>query len=139
MRCAECRHAGGAAAAIQEPGEGGAAVGGGDWRRFQRGPAAAVADCARACCAACAPTQEALPHCGLGLPGYVQITSPIRRYTDLLAHWQIKVLLRPAVLTSLLIVVNPCYYVMCDKPAHWPSPVKLRLLARAESRLKRWE
>ena len=37
-------------------------------------------------------TQEALPHCGLGLPGYVQVTSPIRRYTDLLAHWQLKVL-----------------------------------------------
>jgi len=37
-------------------------------------------------------TQETLPHSGLGLPGYVQITSPIRRYTDLLAHWQIKVI-----------------------------------------------
>ena len=37
-------------------------------------------------------TQEALPHFGLGLPGYVQVTSPIRRYTDLLAHWQLKVL-----------------------------------------------
>ena len=37
-------------------------------------------------------TQETLPHSGLGLPGYVQITSPIRRYADLLAHWQIKVI-----------------------------------------------
>ena len=36
-------------------------------------------------------TEETLPHCGLGLPGYVQVTSPIRRYTDLLAHWQLKV------------------------------------------------
>lgn len=35
--------------------------------------------------------EETLPHCGLGLPGYVQVTSPIRRYTDLLAHWQLKV------------------------------------------------
>ena len=40
-------------------------------------------------------TQEALPHCGLGLPGYVQVTSPIRRYTDLLAHWQLKVPAKP--------------------------------------------
>lgn len=35
--------------------------------------------------------QEPLPHASLGLPAYVQISSPIRRYTDLLAHWQIKV------------------------------------------------
>ncbi len=30
------------------------------------------------------------PHAGLGLPAYVQATSPIRRYGDLLAHYQIK-------------------------------------------------
>lgn len=36
-------------------------------------------------------TSGPLPHAGLGLPGYVQATSPIRRYTDLLAHWQLKV------------------------------------------------
>ena len=40
-------------------------------------------------------TEETLPHCGLGLPGYVQVTSPIRRYTDLLAHWQLKVTAAP--------------------------------------------
>lgn len=28
------------------------------------------------------------PHAALGLPAYVQFTSPIRRYTDLLAHYQ---------------------------------------------------
>eukprot|EP00889_Picochlorum_renovo_P000638 jgi/Picre1/27668/NNA_000632.t1 len=33
-------------------------------------------------------------HTGLGLPGYVQATSPIRRYGDMLAHWQIKSALR---------------------------------------------
>lgn len=33
-------------------------------------------------------------HAGLGLPGYVQATSPIRRYGDMLAHWQIKCALR---------------------------------------------
>ncbi|MEN9216653.1 MAG: ribonuclease R [Gloeomargarita sp. HHBFW_bins_162] len=33
-------------------------------------------------------------HASLGLPAYVQATSPIRRYGDLLAHWQLKAHLR---------------------------------------------
>ena len=33
-------------------------------------------------------------HATLGLSGYTQVTSPIRRYTDLLAHFQIKAHLR---------------------------------------------
>ncbi|CAJ2655739.1 unnamed protein product [Trifolium pratense] len=33
-------------------------------------------------------------HGVLGVPGYVQFTSPIRRYLDLLAHYQIKAFLR---------------------------------------------
>lgn len=33
-------------------------------------------------------------HAGLGLASYAQVTSPIRRYTDLLAHFQIKAHLR---------------------------------------------
>jgi len=33
-------------------------------------------------------------HAGLGLETYTQVTSPIRRYTDLLAHFQIKAHLR---------------------------------------------
>lgn len=43
-----------------------------------------------------ATTHDALPHAGLGLPAYVQVTSPIRRYSDLLAHWQLKARLLPA-------------------------------------------
>ncbi|KAK9857222.1 hypothetical protein WJX84_010904 [Apatococcus fuscideae] len=35
-----------------------------------------------------------LPYRGLGLPAYVQVTSPIRRYGDLIAHWQFKAALR---------------------------------------------
>ncbi|KAL3692670.1 hypothetical protein R1sor_006321 [Riccia sorocarpa] len=35
-----------------------------------------------------------LPHFSLGLPGYVQFTSPIRRFGDLIAHYQIKAHLR---------------------------------------------
>ncbi len=30
------------------------------------------------------------PHAGLGLPAYCQVTSPIRRYSDLMVHFQIK-------------------------------------------------
>jgi exoribonuclease R len=30
-----------------------------------------------------------MSHGGLGIPGYVQFTSPIRRYGDLLAHYQV--------------------------------------------------
>ncbi|KAF4377537.1 hypothetical protein F8388_025028 [Cannabis sativa] len=33
-------------------------------------------------------------HGVLGIPGYVQFTSPIRRYIDLLAHYQVKAFLR---------------------------------------------
>lgn len=33
-------------------------------------------------------------HAGLGLDAYVQSTSPIRRYSDLVAHWQVKAKLR---------------------------------------------
>ncbi|KAJ8426409.1 hypothetical protein Cgig2_032154 [Carnegiea gigantea] len=33
-------------------------------------------------------------HAGLGIPGYVQFTSPIRRYMDLLAHYQVKAYIR---------------------------------------------
>ncbi|MEI8093997.1 MAG: RNB domain-containing ribonuclease [Spirochaetales bacterium] len=35
-------------------------------------------------------SQEAGPHAGLGLPSYVQATSPIRRYGDLAVHRQLK-------------------------------------------------
>lgn len=37
---------------------------------------------------------QRVPHSALGLEGYVQVTSPIRRYLDLLAHHQIKAVLR---------------------------------------------
>jgi len=34
------------------------------------------------------------PHEGLGLDAYVQATSPVRRYADLLVHYQVKAFLR---------------------------------------------
>ncbi|KAL4425691.1 hypothetical protein ABPG75_009707 [Micractinium tetrahymenae] len=39
-------------------------------------------------------TAAPVRHAGLGLEAYVQFTSPIRRYGDLLAHWQLKAALR---------------------------------------------
>lgn len=39
-------------------------------------------------------TAAPVRHAGLGLQAYVQVTSPIRRYGDLLAHWQLKAVLR---------------------------------------------
>lgn len=39
-------------------------------------------------------SDQPLPHAGLGLEAYAQVTSPIRRYGDLLAHWQLKAALR---------------------------------------------
>ncbi|CAN1769954.1 Ribonuclease II, chloroplastic/mitochondrial [Linum perenne] len=38
--------------------------------------------------------RKPIRHGILGLPGYVQFTSPIRRYLDLLAHYQIKAFIR---------------------------------------------
>ncbi len=38
-------------------------------------------------------TTAAGPHAGLGLPCYVQVTSPLRRYLDLLVHQQIRAVL----------------------------------------------
>lgn len=40
-------------------------------------------------------------HAGLGLPVYTQVTSPLRRYTDLLAHQQIRRFLRGERLLSI--------------------------------------
>ncbi|KAL6987631.1 ribonucleotide-diphosphate reductase subunit rnr1 [Sarracenia purpurea var. burkii] len=38
--------------------------------------------------------RKPIRHGILGIPGYVQFTSPIRRYMDLLAHYQVKAFLR---------------------------------------------
>ncbi|CAL9207423.1 unnamed protein product [Musa hybrid cultivar] len=38
--------------------------------------------------------RKPIRHGVLGLPGYVQFTSPIRRYIDLLAHYQVKAFIR---------------------------------------------
>ncbi|KAG8213275.1 cytochrome P450 [Butyriboletus roseoflavus] len=50
-------------------------------------------------------TLEPAMHWSMGIPdreGYIRVTSPLRRYNDLLAHWQIKhALLNPQTKTSL--------------------------------------
>ena len=56
-------------------------------------------------------------HAGLGLDAYAQVTSPIRRYSDLLAHWQIKAFLRneplpftAEMLTEILQAIDPAIW-----------------------------
>ena len=56
------------------------------------GPCRAVA--VRSCMTPGVTSLVAAPHASLGLQAYVQVTSPIRRYADLLAHRQIKAHLR---------------------------------------------
>jgi exoribonuclease-2 len=58
-------------------------------------PAGPVRFCAmRRCMSPSEMSIAPLRHAGLGLDTYTQVTSPIRRYTDLLAHFQIKAHLR---------------------------------------------
>ncbi|HEY9660690.1 MAG TPA: ribonuclease R family protein [Allocoleopsis sp.] len=58
-------------------------------------PAGPVRDCAiRRCMPRSEVSINPLRHASLGLSAYTQVTSPIRRYTDLLAHFQIKAHLR---------------------------------------------
>ena len=54
-------------------------------------PAGFVRFCAiRRCMPRSETSMAPIRHASLGLDSYVQVTSPIRRYTDLLAHFQIK-------------------------------------------------
>lgn len=58
-------------------------------------PAGPVRFCAmRRCMPRSEMSLTPLRHAGLGLETYTQVTSPIRRYTDLLSHFQIKAHLR---------------------------------------------
>ncbi|NEO87750.1 MAG: VacB/RNase II family 3'-5' exoribonuclease [Spirulina sp. SIO3F2] len=58
-------------------------------------PAGPVRACAlRRCMSRSEMGTTPAPHAGLGLPLYTQVTSPIRRYADLLSHFQIKAHLR---------------------------------------------
>jgi exoribonuclease-2 len=51
-------------------------------------------------------------HASLGLDTYTQVTSPIRRYTDLLAHFQIKAHLRGEPLPFSMDVMKDLIYVV---------------------------
>ncbi|MBE9043287.1 VacB/RNase II family 3'-5' exoribonuclease [Pleurocapsales cyanobacterium LEGE 10410] len=54
-------------------------------------PAGPTRFCAlRSCMPRSEMSMSPIRHASLGLDSYVQVTSPIRRYTDLLAHFQIK-------------------------------------------------
>ena len=58
-------------------------------------PAGPTRFCAiRSCMPRSETSMSPIRHASLGLESYVQVTSPIRRYTDLLSHFQIKAQLR---------------------------------------------
>jgi len=58
-------------------------------------PAGPVRDCAvRGCMSRSEMSVAPIRHAGLGLEVYTQVTSPIRRYIDLLGHFQLKAHLR---------------------------------------------
>lgn len=40
------------------------------------------------------PHSSPLPHKIIGVPGYVKVTSPLRRFGDMIAHWQIEAAIR---------------------------------------------
>jgi exoribonuclease II len=69
-------------------------------------------------------------HASLGLDGYCQVTSPIRRYADLLAHFQIKAHLRgdplpfsavdlPTVLSSITTVAQEATFIERQTNRYW--------------------
>ena len=48
-----------------------------------------------------------LRHPALGIPAYVKATSPLRRYGDLMAHWQIEAAIRNERRTGLIVQEEP--------------------------------
>jgi exoribonuclease II len=69
-------------------------------------------------------------HASLGLEGYCQVTSPIRRYADLLAHFQIKAHLRgeplpfsaadlPTLLSSITAIVQESNFIERQTNRYW--------------------
>lgn len=73
------------------------------------------------------PTIEPLQHWSLGVPkgeGYCRVTSPLRRYGDLMMHWQIKHELLPV---SKRMTKGPLF------PAEYLKPVMFRLFDKEKA------
>jgi exoribonuclease II len=73
------------------------------------------------------PTIEPLQHWSLGIPkgeGYCRVTSPLRRYGDLMMHWQIKHELLPV---SKRTTEGPLF------PAEYMKPVMFRLFDKEKA------
>ncbi|OCK97914.1 RNB-domain-containing protein [Cenococcum geophilum 1.58] len=50
------------------------------------------------------PSTTSIPHGVLGLPHYAKVTSPLRRYGDMVTHWQIESALREEAVTGRSLV-----------------------------------
>ncbi|KAF8577588.1 RNB-domain-containing protein [Ramaria rubella] len=73
------------------------------------------------------PSLEPLEHWSLAVPkgeGYSRVTSPLRRYSDLLVHWQIKHALLPA---SKRTTPGPLF------PAEFLKPIMYRLFEKEKA------
>ena len=73
------------------------------------------------------PTLDPLEHWSLGVPkgeGYCRVTSPLRRYGDLMMHWQIKHELLPV---SKRTTTGPLF------PAEYMRPVMFRLFDKEKA------
>ena len=73
------------------------------------------------------PTLEPLEHSSLGIPkgeGYCRVTSPLRRYSDIMMHWQIKHELLPV---SKRTTAGPLF------PEEYMKPVMFRLFDKEKA------
>ncbi|PGH06279.1 hypothetical protein GX51_02476 [Blastomyces parvus] len=73
------------------------------------------------------------PHASLGVDQYVRCTSPLRRYTDLIAHWQIEAILRHQANEPS---PSPSQVVMENLPFKTPDIEKYIARADWQNRLK---
>jgi hypothetical protein len=78
------------------------------------------------------PTNFAGPHLGIGVNSYAWATSPLRRYSDMLVHYQLKAYLRneclpftkanlSTILASVDAAASVCFTADCRASPAWPQ------------------
>lgn len=90
----------------------------------------------RKCMTRSVVSPEPVRHASLALDAYVQVTSPIRRYTDIIAHFNIKVGVCVCVQVFVLCVstVFVCLRVVCGRVVpHLPLIVAANQVSRVST------